>query len=100
MRLPYSRNEIFLTGEMKRCVEELKICFRDQAVLHQPEMNVPFYLRCESSTYAVGDVIEQMGPAGSLRPVDSFSRKLQGKEGYVQRGWSIREKETYAIVAT
>ena len=45
-------------------------------------------------------MIEQMGSAGSLRPVAFFSRKLQGKEGYGQRGWSIREKETYAIVAT
>ena len=95
-----SRNEIFWTEEMKRCFEELKIRFRDGAVLHQPDMNAPFYLRCDSSTYAVGGVIEQMGSAGSLRPVAFFSRKLQGKEGYGQRGWSIREKETYAIVAT
>ena len=95
-----SRNEIFWTEEMKRCFEELKIRFRDGAVLHQPDMNAPFYLRCDSSTYAVGGVIEQMGSAGSLRPVAFFSRKLQGKEGYGQRGWSIREEETYAIVAT
>ena len=95
-----SRNEIFWTEEMKRCFEELKIRTRDGAVLHQPDMNAPFYLRCDSSTYAVGGVIEQMGSAGSLRPVAFFSRKLQGKVGYGQRGWSIREKETYAIVAT
>ena len=95
-----SRNETFWTEEMKRCFEELKIRFRNGAVLHQPDMNAPFYLRCDSSTYAVGGVIEQMGSAGSLRPVAFFSRKLQGKEGYGQRGWSIREKETYAIVAT
>ena len=63
-------------------------------------MNAPFYLRCDSSTYTVGGVIEQMGSAGSLRAVAFVSRKLQGKEGYGQRGWSIREKETYTIVAT
>ena len=45
-------------------------------------------------------VIEQMGSAGSLRPVVFFSRKLQGIEGYGQRGWSVWEEETYAIVAT
>ena len=84
---------------MKRCFEELKICFRDGAVLHQPDMNAPFYLRCDSSTHAMGGVIEQVGSAVSLRPVAFFSRKLQGKEGYGQRGWSIQEKETYAIVA-
>ena len=39
---------------MRRCFEELKICFRDGAVLHQPDMIQPFYLRCDSSTYAVG----------------------------------------------
>ena len=78
---------------MKRCFQELKIRFRDGAVLHQPDMNAP-------STYTVGGVLEQLWSAGSLRPVAFFSRKLQGKEGYGQRGWSIREKETYTIVAT
>ena len=63
-------------------------------------MNAPFYLRRDSSNYAAGVVIEQMGSAGSLRPVAFFSRRLQGKQGYRQRGWSIREEETYAIVAT
>ena len=95
------RNEIYWTEEMKRCFEELRIRFRDDALLHQPDMNKPLHLRCDCSTYAVGGgVIEQMGPAGHLRPVAFFSRKSQGKDGYGQRGWSIREKETYAIVAT
>ena len=89
-----SRNEIFETEEMKQCFEQLNIRFWDGAVLHQPDMNAPFYLRCDSFTYAVGGVIEQMGSAGSLRPVAFFSRKLQRKQGYGQRGWSIQEKGT------
>ena len=95
-----SRNEIFWTEEMKRCFEELKIRFQDGAVLHHPDMNAPFYLRSDSSAYVVGGVIEQMGSAGSLRPVALFSRKLQENEGYGEQDWSISEKETYAIGAT
>ena len=63
-------------------------------------MSQPFYLRYDSSTYAVGGVIEQMGSTGHLRRVAFFYRKLQGNEGYGQHGWSIREKEMYAIVVT
>ena len=33
-----------------------------------------------------------------MRPVAFFSRKLQGEPGKGQWAWSIREKETYAIV--
>ena len=33
-----------------------------------------------------------------MRPVAFFSRKLEGSPGKGQMGWSIREKETYAIV--
>ena len=47
-------NEIYWTEEMKGCFEELKIRFRDGAVLHQPDMNKSFYLRCDPSTYAGG----------------------------------------------
>jgi hypothetical protein len=35
---------------------------------------------------------------GELRPVAFFSRKLAGSPGKGQVGWSVREKETYAIV--
>ena len=80
-----ARNKIYWTEEMKRCFEELKIRFRDGAVLDQSDMKKPFYLRCDSSTYAVGWEIEQMPPAGHLRPVAFFSRKLREKDGYGQR---------------
>ena len=48
-----AKKEIFWTEEMKRCFEGFKIRFRDGAVLHQPDISQPFYLRCDSSTYAV-----------------------------------------------
>ena len=49
-----AKNEIFWTEEMKRCFEELKIRFRDGAVLHQADMSQLFDLRCDSSTYGGG----------------------------------------------
>ena len=64
-----AKNEFSSTEEMKRCIEELKIRFSNGAVLHQPDMSKPFYLPCDSCTYAVGGGIEQMGSAGHLRPV-------------------------------
>ena len=43
-------------------------------------------------------MLSQRNALGELRPVAFFSRKLQGVQGKGQVGWSIREKETYAIV--
>ena len=61
----------------------------------------PFFLRTDASNYAVGAVLEQVDPDGSVTgvagqhyPVAFWSRKLaQG-----QLNWSPREKEAYAIL--
>ena len=58
----------------------------------------PYVLEVDSSDYAVGGVLSQENSLGELRPVAFFSRKLQGSKGLGQLAWSIREKETYAIV--
>ena len=46
----------------------------------------------------MGAVLSQLDAEGKERPVAFFSRKLSGKPGMGQRGWSVREQETYAIV--
>ena len=70
----------------------------DNVVLDLPDPYKPYVLEVDSSDYAVGGVLNQHNPKGELRPVAFFSRKLQGDPGRGQVGWSIREKETYAIV--
>ena len=67
-------------------------------VLDIADPSKPFILEVDASDFAVGGVLSQKDEAGNLRPVGFFSRKLEGTPGKGQVGWSIHEKETYAIV--
>ena len=58
----------------------------------------PHILLVDASGYAVGAVLSQLDAEGTECPVAFFSRKLLRKLGMGQRGWSVREQETYAIV--
>ena len=71
----------------------------DEAMLHIPNPPKPYFLDTNASDFAVGAVLSQEDRVGYLRPVGFFNRKLQGKGDTGQRGWSAREKETYARVA-
>ena len=100
-------NRIHWSDHMVRCFEQLKKSLCQDAMLHLPDTTRQFWIRCDSSEYAVGGVLEQKGCSCTeadcscpLRPVAFFSRKLQGTPGKGQRAWHIRDKETYAIVAT
>jgi hypothetical protein len=53
----------------------------------------------DASGYAVGAELSQEDAFGNERPVAFFSRKLTGKEGLGQRGWAVREQETYGLIA-
>ena len=70
-----------------------------EAMLHIPNPATPFFFDTDASAFAVGEVLSQEDGDGNLRPVAFFSLKLQGKGNQSQRGWSVREKETYALVA-
>ena len=75
-------------------------------------MNNSMYARWRLSTdashFAVGGVLEQEQDDGNWHPVAFFSRKLQGSKtagkhkdkGIGQVGWTVREKETYAVVCS
>ena len=52
----------------------------------------------DASGYAVGAVLSQLDTEGKESPIAFFSQKLSGKPGMGQRGRSVREQETYAIV--
>jgi hypothetical protein len=85
-------------NDMRDALEKIKSLLLENVVLDIPDPYKPYVLEVDSSDYAVGGVLSQQNSAGELRPVAFFSRKLQGDEGKGQSKWSIREKETYAIV--
>ena len=89
---------IVWTDEMRTAFSELKRQLLDNVVLDIADPYRPYVLEVDASDYAVGGVLSQEDHQGSLRPVAFFSRKLEGSPGKGQVGWSIREKETYAIV--
>jgi hypothetical protein len=83
---------------MKISLEEIKRLLLQNVVLDIPDPYKAYVLEVDSSDYAVGGVLSQHNADGELRPVAFFSRKLQGSDNTGQVRWSIREKETYAIV--
>ena len=84
--------------EMRTAFEQIKTALLANVVLEIANPCKPYVLEVDACDYAVGGVLSQLNEAGELRPVAFFSRKLQGSPGKGQCGWSIREKETYAIV--
>ena len=90
--------KIIWDPEMRQALDEIKRLLLENVVLDIPDPYKPYVLEVDSSDYAVGGVLSQHNCAGELRPVAFFSRKLQGDDGKGQVRWSIREKETYAIV--
>ena len=78
--------------------ERLKKELLENVVLDIADPNKPYVMETDASDYAVGGVLSQENDAQEPRPVAFFSRKLSGLPGRGQMNWSIREKETYAIV--
>ena len=62
--------------------------------LFQIQVDQPFVMECDASTFSTGAVLKQMID-GELRPVAFYSSKLTPS----QRKWTPREQETYAIVS-
>ena len=80
------KNEIFLTDVMRACSHEIVSQLKSAADLFLPRPDRPFWVRCDSSQYAIGAALEQktcacpdeMTCSCPLCPVAFFSRKLQG----------------------
>jgi len=90
--------KVLWTISMKQSFEKLKQALLENVVLDIADPMRPYVMETDASDYAVGGVLSQHNDAGELRPVAFFSRKLSGSPGKGQMNWSIREKETYAIV--
>ena len=102
------KNNIYWTDKMRACFHEIVAQLKAAAELFLPRWDRPFWVRWDSSQYAIGAALEQKSCACPddmecsclLRPEAFFSRKLQGDPGMGQRAWHITEKTTFAIVAT
>jgi len=75
--------------------QKLKKALLEKLELELVDPDKPFILLADASDYAVGAALEQPTDNGKTRPVGFWSRKLTKGQ---RRGWSPREKETYAIV--
>ena len=92
-------NFINCTPEMRANFETMKqaICTTYELYISSPEGGYAFHV--DACTYGIGAVLEQKTPNGKWVPCAFLSRKLDGKPGQGQRGWSVQEQETYAIVS-
>ena len=63
-------------------------------VLCQPRFEDPFIIDCDTSTYAIGAVLQQGGEKGKLHPITFLSRTLD----VTQRNWDIYDKELFVVV--
>ena len=82
--------------------EKLKAQIVRNTKLCLPDLSGSRIIEWDASDYAVGGILKQTQGNGRDMPVAYFSRKLQGsRKGdkvLGQMGWTIREKETYALV--
>ena len=77
--------------------------------LYIPSDQGEFAIHTDASDHGIGAVLEQKDDQGNWRPCAFLSRKLRGSVkfnaagnvlGYMgQRAWSVREKETCALVS-
>ena len=92
-------NFICWTDEMKTNFEKKKQAICTTCELYIPSPEGEYAIHVDACTYGIGAVLEQKTPNGNWVPCAFFSRKLEGKPGQGQPGWSVREQETYAIVS-
>ena len=83
---------------MQGGLQKIKEWIRENVLLAIANPYKLYILRVDASGYALGAVLYQLDAEGKERPVAFFSQKLWGKPGMGQRGWSVREQQTYAIV--
>ena len=98
LRTGSETQKVAWTGEMKVAITKIKKDLLSNVVLDIADPMKPYILVVDASDYAVGWVLSQYNAKNELRPVAFFSRKLQGINGKGQLAWSVRDKETYAIV--
>ena len=83
------------TAEMGRAFEMLKVSLSNHVILTIPSISDTFTLHTDASGFGIGACLHVIRNDQEL-PVAFYSRQLQGAE----KGYSITELETLAIVAS
>ena len=89
--------------------DRIKVAFKalKQGIVANAELCLPnvlgsWWIESDVSDYAVGGILKQKQPDGRWMPMAYFSRELQGSRqngrALGQMGWTVCEKETYALV--
>ena len=78
----------------EKAFSDLKQALCDVHCMHSPVLGRPYYLRCDSSDYAVGCSLGQLDECGNELPIAYASQKLTD----VQKRWSVLEREAYACI--
>lgn len=78
----------------QQAFESIKKSFLTCVTLEQPNINKPYYLRCDASGVTVAAILSQFNSKGEEMIIETTSRSLNNAE----RKYSTTEKELLAIV--
>ena len=92
------QDNIIWTPQMLHGFNKIREAIVKEVALYIPTVDGQYQIHTDACDWAIGAVLEQLDPEGRWRTVAFFSRKLQGSPGKGQWVWSVREKETYALV--
>ena len=105
VRLSPKQAEIQWNSEMVKGFGAIKNSLITRVALYLPKPGARWRLSTDTSDYAIRGVLHQEQEDGNWHLVAFLSRKLQGSKtckhkdkGIGQFGWTVREKETYAVV--
>ena len=87
------------SDEMKTIFEKIKQAICTTSELYIPSPEGEYAIHVDTCTHGISTVLEQKTPDRKWVLCAFFSQKLEGNCGQGQRGWSVREQETYAIVS-
>ena len=80
--------------EQQLAFDRLKEAFTTAPILQLPNDTAPYRLETDSSDFATGAVLEQLGEDGLWHPVAFYSKSLNEHE----RNYEIYDKEMLAII--
>ena len=108
-KVPAHKQTITMTDLMRENLEKIKTALCEACSLYIPSDQGEFAIHTDASDHGIGAVLEQKDDQENWRACAYLSLKLQGSVkgdadrnvlGYMgQRAWSVREKETYALVS-
>ena len=79
--------------EQQAALDVLKSTLTSDTVLVKPDFEKDFYLQTDASDLAISAILAQMDADGVLRPIQYWSKKLNGSE----LNYHSSEKEAFAI---